>query len=461
MSSFVANYRYLKPLHVCECTGKWLQLARKWDIVYGVFLHNHLAHNLVVMGCIGSSEVDANKRMEVFNIFGINIVMIILYQWWYSVYSNHSSSESWKLQAARSQTDDMPTICGSNWLGFISNDDHLYPSYLTYFDGLFETSNPGLVVRTHLPHVLSGLVGSALHPIIHLGFALEAQNTSMMAEGLACLCCFHQPLISDDLPADRLWNESHRNHSVIDKSIEFLQCAASADLHRIAVTASCTDEYMAINIGQFQRKIRAFNDLRYPLHTAMNGAGTVELPALNSSLEPVITEATTLIAAAYLASDCEFFIIHCLTSLHGLLAVLPYLNEEQQRQALACWWRGAMATIVVQNIPNLGKLVEYLNEWKRADIIDGESGGTSSSSRGCVTEDMGDAVKGAVWWMEKLDIALTSTDEHAPKAVYAMWRWSEMDFIPPHSKMLFEQAALNQIRPNEKGGPEKNIWFSS
>lgn len=349
----------------------------------------------------------------------------------------------------------MELVHENNWRSLIGFDSCHYPSFLKYFDDQFKTSDVVSVVQHHLPHLLPGMAGSALHPIIHFGLSIEVKSTSMMAEGLACLCCFYQPLESDD---DKLWNDAYRCHSLIDKSIDFLQRANEDDMHGVVASASNSECYMQLNIGAFQRKIRTFNDKQYPMRETLNRAGTVALPDVGLSLEPAIVEATTFITAAYLASECEFFVIHCLTSLHGLLAAMPYLDEWQQRQALSLWWRATMATLVAQNIPKFEALIKLLNEWKQLDLLN-EERVTTNRVIDC-NDSHTEGVKDNMWWTQQLDVALTSTDEHASKAVYVLWRWSEMNFVPSHSKELFERAVLVQTRPVLGGGPERNIWFS-
>ncbi len=65
------------------------------------------------------------------------------------------------------------------------------------------------------------------------------------------------------------------------------------------------------------------------------------------------------------------------------------------------------------------------------------------------------------YWNRALDFSLSSSDEHVPKVVYAMWRWSLFADTKQHSALLYKQAVNNILKDNSKGTPDGNIRFTS
>mmetsp|Transcript_428 Transcript_428/g.812 ORF Transcript_428/g.812 Transcript_428/m.812 type:complete len:428 (-) Transcript_428:167-1450(-) len=409
--------------------SNWLPMSRKWHFIFGGFLHNHLAHNFVVMGCSGLDDAESNEKMK----------------WWNDFYENKTESlTGTPLETAHPVTPDMPAITSESWKDHIRMDNYeLYPAYLQYFDEQISSLGRETVIQQHVPYLLYGIAGSALHPIIHLGYALDAQHDGMTAEGLASLCCGFMSLSCAPM-TENLWTENEDSKGIIDSAISFLSTAKNCNFYSIAKDAGKTTRYMEQPIGSFQRKVWAFDDPSLPLGAELNSICPIRMPIVNESITPSVKEATALAAAAYVASDCEFFTLHGLTSLHGLLATLPLLSPRHQRTAIILWLRATLATIVVVDCPGSEKLLGILQRWKESEETAPEPSETTPVEE--------------AWWKDAITKALTSTDEHAPKAVYALWRWSVFNDMPEHSHVLFREAAVNQIRPVEGGGPEKLIW---
>ena len=156
-------------------------------------------------------------------------------------------------------------------------------------------------------------------------------------------------------------------------------------------------------------------------------------------------------AAAYLASNCEFFVIHGVTSLHSVLVTMEFLPLAAQVLLLRHWWRAAMATLVSTGLQGHAKLADMLNTWHSQRI---------AGSDGCSAPVL--SMESDPWWINALEKAITSTDEHPAKAVYVLWRWSLFAGMPQCSidNDIFKAAAASQLRTNDKGGPEGNMYFA-
>ena len=266
----------------------------------------------------------------------------------------------------------------------------------------------------------------------------------MTAEGLAYMATAHQPLATDGRhnPPRPLW--SPQAAGPIDAALAFLAHARAQDLSRIAREASQTAAYLKLGRGGFQPRLIAFDDPALPLAAELNAASPLGLPGVTEPIIGAIEAMTALMAAALRGSDNEFFVLHGLTSLHAVLVLLPHLTPTGQRSALAHWWRAAMATMVAQGCPGLTETGNLLAARK-------EERAQPASQR--------PAPQNRAWWRTALNDALTSLDEHTPKAVYVLWRWTEWDVFSGATANLLRNTAQNLVRPHPSGRLHENLWI--
>ena len=412
-------------------THKWLAKGRRWHIEYKKYLSNHLTHNWVVMGGINASE----EYM----------------QWWQDLYTNvleeKPAREPGDLETPKKFPVDYTEITEANWRNNIQTTRIAFPAYRDFFDSRLKELGLGKTIQQYLPTLLPGLAGAALHPLIHTGWAVDVESLDMAGEGLAYMATSFQPLATDSPfePPQNLWSTDGQN--VIEATLEFLTRDDVAEMTQIANDASETEEYQKLNRGGFQQRIITFDDPRLPLGEKLNGTSAIYMPDISQPLTEVIEQATVLTAAALHGSNNEFFVLHGLTSLHGLLALLPHLDPGDRRNALVYWWRAVMATMIVQDRPGLDKTVNLLNEWQvRRDK------GDSHAEK--FTEEKNN------WWHTSIESTLCSRDEHVPKAVYALWRWSAWSVFPKATVELFEATARNIIKSHPSGHVDENLWFA-
>ena len=436
LNEFEAANFYKYPI-VNKCMLDWMIRSRQWHIVFGGFMHNHMTHNLAVIGSLGLDEELANEKL----------------QWWYELYSGKHAGSATLEPSADYESRSQLIINASNWKDHVlpsEADVIAYYSFLRYFDARIKEEGYESVVREHLPYLVSGMAGSAVHSIIHLGFALEVKSDTMIAEGLACMCIYYldlgsaAPKFLSDISKSALHQNSDSTN-LIEASIEYISKAYSADYHATAVSAMNTT-FASFPLSGFQKRLRAFTDVAH-----LADSYTEQIPLKISTVFEAVKQATALIACAYLASNNEFFVIHGLTSLHGLIVSLQFLSVEAQKNALVCWWKIAMAVLVIQSVIANDQirvpLLERLQLWQAAEAECKESVGSAE-----IAEE---------WWAHILSIAVTSTEEHASKGCYVLYRWSHFAGMPAHSLKLFQQVAENQVKDcPENGNPAKNIWFS-
>jgi hypothetical protein len=331
----------------------------------------------------------------------------------------------------------------TNWAERIENDRRLFPTYRDFFDTRIGKCGIGESIRRYLPPLLPGLAGSAFHPVIHTGWGVDASSGVMVAEGLAYMATAFQPLAIDTRTGTAPSWQPGRS-GIISGARQFLELARTQDLSRIADEASRSPAYRALEKGEFQARVQAFQDPTLPLGAALNRV-VLTLPPVGESLHVAVEEATSLSAAALEASDDEFFVLHGLTSLHGVLTLMPHLDERTQRDALNYWWRGVMAVMVAEDLPGAAGTLERLERW-RAEHHAGQRHALRGGDR--------------AWWKETLHTTFPSLDEHVPKAVYALWRWSDWEAFSPATTTLFRTAARHITRPNPAGLIHENITFA-
>lgn len=428
-ANLVVRDSYYKAPNMSASLAKWLDRARNWDIEYGGYLSNHMAHNWVVMGAANAS--DAQMR------------------WWEDFYTlqldEEPAREPGGLEPSRARLPDQVEITQENWRNHLQSTRQAYPAYRDFFDARVAELGVPAVLRDYLPALLPGLAGAALHPLIHTGWGVEANHADMICDGLAYLSTAYQPLATDTrhTPPTTLWSSDAAGP--VEASLTFLSNASERDLSRIAYEAGETDAYQALKRGNFQPRLIAFDDPELALGAALNAAGPIGLPGVTVPLDNAVEEMVVVIAAALRASDNEFFVLHGLTSLHAVLCLAPHLEPEDQRLALAYWWRAAMATVVAEDLPGLSQTADILGDWRNRQVQQPDAHQLSNKEK--------------TWWLTALKGTLTSHDEHVPKAVYVLWRWAEWGIFSNSTIAVFEDAAKNIIKPHPSGEVHQNLWF--
>lgn len=421
----MTDSNYYVPPPSSASLFRWLDLADAWHIEYGGYLTNHISHNWLCLDAAGASE-------EVMT-------------WWHELYtlqlSEKPAREPGPLLPSEASAGPALDLSESNWTeSFEAIPDH-FDSYRRFFARRLSERGVERVLREDVPQLAPGLAGAALHALIHLGWGVDAEHTGMIRDGLAYLACAHQRLALDDIhdPPHALWTEDALRP--IDASVRLLDRARSLGLGDVAHQASLTATYRSLARGDFQHRIIAFNDPDLPLGRALNESGPLGLPGTADPLAPALDECFALMGAALRASNNEFFVLHGLTSLHAAACLVPRLEPSDQRDLLTHWWRAAMATLVAQDFPGFDETVRRLEGWRSI-------------------EPVRPSTEGRARWLRRLRSTFRSRDEHVPKALYAMWRWTEWGVTSERTQSLLEEAADWLARPHPSGQVHRNMWFS-
>ena len=422
---------YYRPVKYPAFLHEWLARGRRWDIEYKSYLSNHLTHNFIALGATGADE----ERLA----------------WWERLYTGELEEdperEPGDLEPPRAFPRNDTAITEANWRNNIQTTRIAFPAYRDFFDARLAGIGLSETLRRYGPALMPGLAGAAAHAIIHAGWAVDVESLDMAGEGLAYLATAAQPLGTGAAHARSgpLWAPGGADP--IDAALAYLTDERAQEWTGIAQRASESDDYVALNRGGFQQRLIAFDDPRLPLAASLNAIGPLAMPPITEKLTDLVETLTALCAIALEASENEFFVLHGLTSLHGLLAILPHLEPGDRRDALAYWYRMLLATMVVQGRPGVDKFADGLKDWR-----------TERSSAADQRDPSDDHPE---WWKKTREATFASHDEHVPKAVYALWRWSEWGPFPEATRTRFRSAASAIVDVPDSMAVHDNLWFAN
>jgi questin oxidase-like protein len=212
-----------------------------------------------------------------------------------------------RLEAA---PDEGKALSGSEWRRFLGRKGH-YGEFLATFRREIERSGWQAVLRDALPALMPGCAAAAFHPLIRLGYAIEAEAEGEMAIALAYWASRHLALcggaasdaepLSDDpeallarLAADSAFAHRPDEDALIDA--EMKKATAAGDFAPVA-------GWLAISSDTPRRLARA--------------------------------------ALKIYAGTGDFTALHMVTGVHAARVVLPWCEDREL--ALRCLWQALAA----------------------------------------------------------------------------------------------------------------------
>ena len=391
----------------------------------------------------------------------------------------------------------------------ICNDNDYLPAYLEYFTDYMRSNDIQSALTKHVPALLPGLAGALLHPIIHMGFGIDAQNKKIVCEALAAMCVSYVPVSIAPTPTTDI-NTSCTTSSIQSKElIHHNGCGiltmTNIYLHH-AITTKLQDRIQhCINSSRFQtkfhtnflRKLNCFLDDSIGIGSelaSLTPLSSLYIPidsvdTTNNPIEPMplllkptqtyyqvpnsIVESIQLIVTAFITSECDFFILHGMTSLYSLIItmnslglhdcdkeVLQYnipMKMNIKKESLNYWWRVVMILILSRS-QNLRDTQQHMYQLlNRGGIVKSGAVSDSSNSKSSVMSDTtartttaNATVPGVVdknWWKQAFTSLLNHTDDqtHSIKAIYVLHNWYLMPQLPSSLRALLVHAANTQL----------------
>eukprot|EP01129_Flabellula_baltica_P008295 TRINITY_DN3281_c0_g1_i1.p1 TRINITY_DN3281_c0_g1~~TRINITY_DN3281_c0_g1_i1.p1 ORF type:complete len:243 (-),score=41.05 TRINITY_DN3281_c0_g1_i1:33-761(-) len=229
--------------------------------------------------------------------------------------------------------------------------------------------------------------GAATHALIHLGYAIKTGNTKAVAEGLA----YSFFAYDDQGDPESVFTEEEKDPLQIISEIY----SDPVFDENVVITGYNPFQSTMTNIATNFSE----HTLKYASYWKTDNLPTKE----------ILDQLTNLaITAYYQQGSTEFFLLHGVTSIFAIHSILEFLEEEDQRKVLKCYWLMLIAVYIARGRPSLDRAESFSSE-KYSD------------------------------WDDVIAQALTLNDEHHVKLVQACKTFSVM--YPEHAELWFNSAA--------------------
>jgi hypothetical protein len=326
-------------------------------------------------------------------------------------------------------------IRDDNWRRFLGKRTS-FSSYCDFFASKIEKNGLSNTLETYLPELLPGWVGSLTHATIHLGWALEAQNTYMAIEGLAYMAfsyvsCHpersvagmaeHKDSLESLLSVASMWDEHGEG---LSRWVETL----IAD-KRDGILAGIHPEL--VRSGLQYRVARLLGHGHPKMYEIPEWIETKELPECWEELY----RATTLM---YLAAPGDFVLLHMITSLYAMERIALHLPVEQQRSVMRCFWIGMGGTLFSRAMfPSAQRLRDVAAKYER--LFDNEN----------------DPVV-VTFWDSVVSQVTEDPEEHNAKLAYVLRTlWKRFGFATLWRCAAAEFTATPQLPPSFEEPPNE------
>ncbi len=250
--------------------------------------------------------------------------------------------------------------CGLPWRERLG-DPAAWPAYRGLFRAWIEHEGEGAVLAQVLPWLMPGVGAAAFHGLLRVGYALAASQSNELADGLAYWAC--------------RWFDCGQA-TVGTKAQEPAELLTG--LHIATAPRGLIAERMAV------------------VAATPTFAGAMKRWTVNATdTVPAIAR----LAAEHYDTSGNFTLLHVLTSAQAMNALLPWFDESDRDQAVACY-AAAGAAAWISAAPRVAAPCEALR-WSQA--------------------------------IERVVSGAQRDDEHAVKCVDAAREW---DRIEPHPRWL-------------------------
>jgi hypothetical protein len=167
-----------------------------------------------------------------------------------------------------------------------------------------------------LPKLISGFAGAILHPLIHLGYAVEFDFPQVAAEGLSYACIFYLPVgeLIDNLPES---NES-KSISELQNQLSNLDVSnLNGPMSRLFKFEQAQQHYGSL-ITELISKWKLTNDPK----------------CIEEKSNELTRESIKLFGNSTYRGKFDFFLLHQVTANHSIRALMTVLPQDQQIRLL-------------------------------------------------------------------------------------------------------------------------------
>ena len=311
--------------------------VQRYDMEWGGFLTNHLAHGLIALERLG-----ATRGMQ---------------ERFHSSYVDRL--------AARPSSVASPRLKQSSLRSIPLGRRQYFRSIERAFDQAIvggSRAHLRAVVSEHLPRLVDGLAGAAFHALLHLGLGVRTECRSLVTEGLAYLAHSWLPV-----------GGSAELSAIGPGKTGLLECfeAVRRDDKLQQRLVAAWPAVSGLPTGYFQRCMHAFAAVDGSDATA---AAAAELRACADRCklpdEPAAAGAALLDLSLQLyvrSPGNDYFLLHGVTAAFNLGTLLPLLEPGVALRACRRMLLALLATFAAQRCPALCP-AEECTYWPRADI---------------------------------------------------------------------------------------------
>lgn len=389
--------------HDDERTRTLLNLVKRnrdeLHIEYKGFLSNHMSHYLVALYKLGASS---KRLQEAFDEYRDGL-------------EARHPPEGIKIRPIGQEDEETGTHSWSSLRG----KRKYYSDLVNFFAQQIEAEGLRAVINRYIPHLLNGMDGAAFHGLIQLGYALEIQDASNVAEGLAYMThCWYNV---GDVPED----ESKLSRK---GPFELLQ-----ELHEDPYFEHTLDHvHKSHDYGKFQSRIHYLVEADDGKHLEHLANYDIFLPlpdeaddeTIKRKVDDYVRIFSLCVLKVFGSCGCDgFFLLHLVTGMRALKKVILELDDpKMQVHALRQFWRCAMCAYVALDRPAARDIDELSEEQRKR--VEGES------------------------WDEIVEKTMPSPDEHLVKLVFVCR--TEAEEYPEAAELFKQVAAFTRVRLSEK-----------
>ncbi|KAI9258787.1 hypothetical protein BDA99DRAFT_561177 [Phascolomyces articulosus] len=291
--------------------------------------HNHLIHHYLAAYAFGASK----ERLQ-------------------TIFDDHASHQ-------RPLRDPIGTITFETYQSELGNRD-AYTSYLIFFQkdikkhGIIGAIRRGVLQNMDmLARTLSGI----FHPLIHLGYAIEFDLPNVAAEGLAMAACEDNALaaflVDKDTQADG--HDNMNGNQTIETILTNMKWDPIFD-----DIVKFGDEYFSMGIFTNEKVISIIREYAAQWH----------YKDPQSSVRELYTQVMLLCASTGIhgqQTKMDFFLMHCLTSIHAAHTLLAHLTSDEAEKLLRAHLVETLLFYLRCGRPNLN--VEALQNFKPTTAV--------------------------------------------------------------------------------------------
>ena len=303
-------------------------------------------------------------------------------------------------------------VTDENWREMFGRHQN-FNSMVHYVTSRSKEVGVDAVLKQLVPELIAGGIGSLVHGMIHLGWAIHAKHEKMIIEGIAYLAfsfvdCHPERMsgrYEDISPVDSLLRLAGEwtNHPELGQWVDGV------------VAAEPMPSLQVLEGTGAQLKISQVLDAGHPLlDSELAWFSSTSIPSLWSQLEYAV-------GLLFAAKPGDFVVLHLVTGLFGMEQIVSKLNDDDARKAARCFWKSAIAVLMA--------LKAFPEEKELSSVHDKYEGMKDDPENADVAAD----------WKDMYDRALADKEEHNAKLVYVMKNW----WVKSEYKSLFREAATH------------------